>query len=361
MSDTSDTVMLQPNEKTQGFLGQIMGSIAGAMMLRLCAIGDELGLFKDLAANGPATSEELAARTGLNERYVREWIYGIAATGTLDFDKSSRRVSMCDEFVAVLADEAGPLFQGGLFRQMTGLMKPYAQILDAFKNGGGVDYADYDDDWWSGLERSTCVRYRNLLVSQWLPEMPDVAEKLANGGSFADFGCGAGGSTIELAKAFPDATFYGFDLFAPNVDKARANAEAEGVGDRVTFEVADLENQPEASYDVVATFDVIHDMADPMAGLKSLRRVVKDDGIFVLMEIACEEDPADNAGPMAVLKLGASIHFCMTTSLAQGGLGLGTVGLPEGKVKEFTKEAGFSSVRRLPIEHPLNVLYEIRP
>ncbi len=210
---------------------------------------------------------------------------------------------------------------------MTGLLKPYPQILKAFRNGGGVDYSEYDADWWDGLERSTCVRYRNFLVSQWLPEMPDVAEKLAQGGRFADFGCGAGGSTIELAKSFADATFFGFDLYAPNIDKARVNTEAEGVGDRVTIEVADLAKQPHASYDVVSTFDVIHDMADPMA----------------------------------VVQLGASIHFCMTTSLAQGGLGLGTVGLPEGKVKEFTREAGFTSVRRLPVEHPLNVLYEIRP
>lgn len=166
---------------------------------------------------------------------------------------------------------------------MTGLLKPYPQILEAFRNGGGVDYSEYDADWWDGLERSTCVRYRNFLVSQWLPEMPDVAEKLAQGGRFADFGCGAGGSTIELAKPFPDATFFGFDLYAPNIDKARVNAEAEGVGDRVTIEVADLAKQPHASYDVVSTFDVIHDMADPMA----------------------------------VVQLGASIHFCMTTSLAR--------------------------------------------
>lgn len=234
-------------------------------------------------------------------------------------------------------------------------------MLDAFRHGGGVDYSDYDADWWDSMERSTCVRYRNLLVSEWLPEMPDVAAKLAQGGRFADFGCGAGGSTIVLAKAFPEAQFFGFDLFGPNIDKARANAAKTGVSDRISFEVADLAKQADASYDVVATFDVIHDMADPMAGLRSLRPVVKDDGIFVLMEIACEEDPADNKGTMAVVKFGASLHFCMTTSLAQEGMGLGTVGLPEGKVRDFTAEAGFSTVRCLPIDHPLNVLYEIRP
>ena len=162
----AETAMMQPNEKTQSFLGQVMGSVAGAMMMRLCAMGDELGLFKELAKNGSATNEQLAARTGLNERYLREWIYGIAATGALDFDKTSRKDSICDEYVPLLADEAGPLFQGALFRQMTGLLKPYPQIFEAFRNGGGVDYSEYDADWWDGLERSTCVRYRNFLVSQ---------------------------------------------------------------------------------------------------------------------------------------------------------------------------------------------------
>ncbi|MCZ6892742.1 MAG: class I SAM-dependent methyltransferase, partial [Gammaproteobacteria bacterium] len=210
-------------------------------------------------------------------------------------------------------------------------------------------------------DRHSCVRYRTFLVSEWLPQMPGVAAKLENGARFADFGCGTGRSTVELARAYPNAKFYGFDLYAPNIESARANAAEAGVSDRVDFRVWDFAQGAPDQFDVVATFDLIHDMADPKAGLRTLRQALKDDGIYVLMDVACEDDPADNEGPLTVFKFGASLHFCMTTSLEQNGLGLGTVGLPESRVKEFCAEAGFSSVRRLAWEHPLNVLYEIRP
>jgi SAM-dependent methyltransferase len=346
---------------TQEFVTKVVMDAAGMVAIRLCAIGNHLGIFKNLFAEGPATSEQLATRMGLNERYVREWIYGMSAAGYLEFDKQSRKATLPAALVPVLVDEGGPAYQGGLFKMFTGLMQPFNELVTAFQKGGGITYATYDPMFWEGLEANSCVRYRNLLVSQWLPEMPDVKARLEQGGSFADFGCGAGRSTVELAKAFPKARFYGFDLFEPNIAKAKANAREAGVEDRIDFRVHDISKGVPEKFDIVATFDLIHDMADPKGGLRALRQAVRDDGIYVLMDVACENDPADNEGPMAVFKFGASLHFCMTTSLAQNGMGLGTVGLPEMKVKEFCKEAGFSTVRRLPIEHPLNVLYEIRP
>ena len=354
--------MSDQTEKAAGeFVGKVISDATGMMTIRLCAIGDRLGLFTDLAENGPATSQVMADRTGLNERYLREWIYGMSLAGYLDFDKSSREVSMPEAHIPALVDVGGPLYQGGLFKMFTGFMQPYEDLIESFQKGGGIDYNAYPEDFWKGLEHNSCVRYKNLLVSQWLPEMPDVQAKLANGGTFADFGCGAGRSSIELAKAFPKAKFYGFDLFPQNIENARKTAEEEGVSDRVEFQVHDIAKGVPGKFDVVATFDLIHDMADPRGGLKALRQACKDDGIYVLMDVDCTDDPADNEGPLAVFKLGASLHFCMTSSLGQGGMGLGTVGLPESKVKDFSSEAGFSSVRRLPIEHPLNALYEIRP
>lgn len=346
---------------TQEFVLKVVNDAAGMVAIRLCAIGNHLGIFKNLSAEGPATSEQLAARMGLNERYIREWIYGLSAAGYLDFDKHTREATLPAALVPVLVEEGGPAYQGGLFKMFTGLMQPFNELVTAFQKGGGITYDTYDKMFWEGLEANSCVRYRNLLVSQWLPEMPDVRAKLEQGASFADFGCGAGRSTVELAKAFPKARFFGFDLFAPNIEKARANAKEAGVEDRIDFRVHDISKGVPEKFDIVATFDLIHDMADPKGGLRALREAVKDDGIYVLMDVACENDPADNQGPMAVFKFGASLHFCMTTSLAQNGMGLGTVGLPEMKVNEFCKEAGFSTVRRLPVEHPLNVLYEIRP
>lgn len=353
--------MTATNQDAMAFVGQIVGHATGMMAIRLCAIGDRLDLFQAIAEQGPLTSEELAAHTGLNERYLREWIYGISLAGYLDFDKATRKVSVPEAHKPALVDVGGPLYQGGLFRMFNAILDPYQDLLRAFREGGGIDYSRYNADFWEGLEHNTCVRYKNNLVSQWLPEMPEVIAKLDAGGSFADFGCGAGRSTIEMAQRFPNASFHGFDIFPGNIEKARANAREAGVADRTRFEIADFAKGVDGQFDVVATFDVIHDMADPRGGIRALRRAVKDDGIYVLMDIDCTDDPADNSGPLAVFKLGASLHFCMTTSLAQGGDGLGTVGLPESRVREFCDAAGFASVRRLAIQHPLNALYEIRP
>jgi SAM-dependent methyltransferase len=260
-----------------------------------------------------------------------------------------------------LVDVGGPLYQGGLFQMFNALMDPYEDLIRAFRDGGGIDYSRYGDDFWRGLEHNSCVRYKNNLVSKWLPETPELVAKLDGGGSFADFGCGAGRAVIELAQRFPNATFHGFDIFPGNIDTARARAHGAGVAERTRFTLSNFADGVEEQFDVVATFDVIHDMADPYGGVCAVRKSCKPDGVYLLMDIDCTDDPADNTGPFSVFKLGASLHFCMTTSLSQGGAGLGTVGLPESRVREYCLAAGFKSVRRLDIPNPLNAFYEIRP
>lgn len=351
----------QVAEQSRQFMARIVNDIAGLGAIRLCVIGDELGLFKELAKGGPATSVELARRTELDERYLREWMYGISAAGYLEFDKTTRRVSIPLAHVPVLAEECGPMFLSGTLNMVNEMLKPYQQVVDSFRRGGGVNYDDYDPAMWTHLERHSCVRYTNLLVEQWIPQMPEIKERLERGASFADFGCGAGGSTVELAKAFPNARFVGFDLIPNNIELASQKAAKAGVADRVEFKRFDFAEGAPGRYDVIATFDVIHDMADPKAGLRTLRDSVNNDGIYLLMDVVCEDDPADNEGPMAVFKFCASLHYCMTTAIANGGEGLGTCGLPEERVKEFCIEAGFGSVRRVPIDHPLNALYIVQP
>jgi 2-polyprenyl-3-methyl-5-hydroxy-6-metoxy-1,4-benzoquinol methylase len=346
---------------SRALAGRIVQDIAGAGALRLCVIGDELGLFKELAEGGPATSTELAARTGLNERYLREWIYGSSAAGYLEFDKATRKASLPEAHVPVLAEECGPMFLGATLSMVHEILKPYAGVVDAFRKGGGVDYNAYDPSMWTNLERHSCVRYSNLLVQEWMPLLPEVAGRLEAGARFADFGCGAGGSTVELAKAYPNAQFVGYDLLDDNVRLAEQKAKRAGVEDRVSFRRFDFADGAPDRYDVIATFDVIHDMADPKAGLRTLRDAVADDGVYLLMDVVCEDDPADNEGPMAVFKFVASLHYCMTTAMANGGDGLGTCGFPEATVREYCTEAGFRSVRRVPIEHPLNALYVVEP
>jgi len=343
------------------FMGKVVGDLGGATATIMGMIGDRLGLFKDLAANGPATSAELASRAGVNERYAREWLGGMANAGYLEYEPTSSRFTLPAEHVPALAQEDGPMFVGGVYQTLLGMLGPFDQLLHAFQQGGGVPQSAYDDNMWDGLERFTNGWFENLLLQQWIPGMPDVQSKLEKGVSVADVGCGRGRALIKLAQAFPNSNYVGFDVFGPTIAKATANAEAAGVADRVTFQHQDVSKGLPQEYDVITTFDVIHDAVDPRGLLRSIRRSLKPDGSYVLLDINCSDNLEENTGPLGSLFHGFSILYCMTTSLAGGGEGLGTLGLPESKVQELCAEAGFSTVRKLPLENPFNNIYEVTP
>jgi 2-polyprenyl-3-methyl-5-hydroxy-6-metoxy-1,4-benzoquinol methylase len=326
------------------------------MTLGLCHVGDRLGLFKDLAANGPADSQELADRLDLNERYVREWLRGLTAAGYLE-ESESGRFTLPAEHVPALADESGPMFLGGVYQMMPAALAPYERLIEAFRSGGGVRQSDYPDILWDGMSRFTGSWFENVMVDDWLSTFPHVVEKLDRGIDVADVGCGAGRALIVLAQRFPRSRFTGFDIFPAQVERARTNAEEAGVADRVTFETVDAARGLPRRYDLVTTFDVIHDAAEPKRLLSALRAAVKDDGDYLMLEINCEDD----VGPVAAMFYGFSVFYCMTTSLASGGAGLGARGMPEAVVRSLCTEAGFSAVARSTAEDPFNVLYDITP
>lgn len=198
-------------------------------------------------------------------------------------------------------------------------------------------------------------------MQEWIPAVPKVQAKLERGALAADVGCGRGRALIRLAQAFPKSRFVGYDAFEPTIGRARANAEAAGVADRVRFERRDVvEGLPE-QYDLIVTFDVVHDAVDPGGLLRAIRRGLRPDGTYLLLEINCSDKLEENLGQLGTLFHGYSILYCLTSSLAEGGEGLGTLGLPESKVRELAAEAGFRAVRRLPLENPFNVLYEVEP
>jgi 2-polyprenyl-3-methyl-5-hydroxy-6-metoxy-1,4-benzoquinol methylase len=345
--------------KVEEFLGKVLGDTAGLTTTVLASIGDRLGLWKDLAANGPATSDELATRTGTQERYVREWLGGMAAAGYLEYDPTSSRFTLPAEHAPVLAQERGPAFFGGAHQMLHGMLSAYDHLLEVFRTGGGVHQREYHDDMWDGMERFTAGWFDNFLVQDWMPALPRVQEALERGAEVADIGCGRGWALIRLAETFPKSRFVGFDVFEPTIARANANAKEAGVDDRVTFEHRDGSSGLPAKYDVIFTFDVVHDSADPEGLLRSIKAALKPRGSYVCLDINCSDHLEENLGPLGAFFHGASVLYCMTTSLANDGVGLGTVGLHPPKLEELAKAAGFGEVRQAPLENPFNNLYEL--
>ncbi|MFZ5835915.1 MAG: methyltransferase domain-containing protein [Pseudomonadota bacterium] len=348
-------------EKAKAFLARFQQDLAGAMSTRLCAIGDRLGLFKSLHEDGPATSAELAARTGIQERYAREWLQGLAAAGYLDVDPAQMSYALPAEHAKPLADEDSPLFQGGILELLAHAQTPFEQLVDAFKNGGGVSQEHFHPNLYHGMSRSSGVRYKNLLLQQWLPSMPDVQAMLERGVSVVDIGCGMGSALMRMAEAFPKSSFAGIDAFAPQVEGANARARQAGLQDRLSFSVGDGAEKLPDSYDVIFTFDVIHDSPRPLEAMRNIRAHLNPGGVYVMQEITSEDETHANVGPMAAMKYGMSLHYCMTTSLAQGGAGLGTCGMPEKMVRELSKQAGFTRVVKSAACNDFISLYEIWP
>ncbi len=346
--------------KTEAFMGKAMTDAASTVATVMASIGDRLGLFKALV-EAPATSAELAERAHINERYAREWLSEMASAGYLEYDPISHRFTLPPEHAPVLAQEGGPFFLGGAYQLLMAEIGPYKQLIQAFQQGGGVSMEAYSPDLWDGQERFSSGFYEHLLVPVWLSAMPDVQAELERGALVADVGCGHGKALIKLAQTYPQSCYVGYDVFAPSVAKATANARAAGVADSVRFEHRDVSEGLPEQYDVITTFDVVHDAVNPRGLLRTIHAGLRPGGCYVCMEFNGSDKLEGNAGLVGTLFYGISVLYCMTISLANHGEGLGTLGLPEATLRELCAKAGFSSVRRVPIEVPFNILYEIKP
>jgi 2-polyprenyl-3-methyl-5-hydroxy-6-metoxy-1,4-benzoquinol methylase len=346
-------------QQAADFTGRVLTDTAAAATTVLAAFGDRLGLFKDLADRGPATSAQLASRTGLNERYVREWLAGMYSAGYVGYDPADQRYTMPEEHVPTLVTEPGPAFFGGVHQELIGALQRYDAVLQAFRTGGGVHHTDLHPDVAEGTSRFTAQWHKNMLVEQWLPLVPRTAAKLRDGARVADVGCGAGRAIIALAQAFPESTFAGYDVSPAAIETAKHNAQEAGVEDRVGFAVLDVTAGLPEHYDVITTFDVVHDAVDPLGLLRSIRDGLRTGGTYLCLDINCSAEPVENIGPIASLLYGFSIMYCMTTSLAEDGEGLGTLGLPESKLRDLAAKAGFAGVERVEMDNPFNNLYEL--
>jgi SAM-dependent methyltransferase len=346
-------------DKARKFLFQVNNDIGAAMLGAMNYLGDRLGIFKTLAEAGWVTSDELAERAGLNERYIREWLGAVTSAGYVTYDPATKKFMLPPEHAMVLAREESPFFMGGFMEMVIPNVSVAPKLIEAFRKGGGVPQSEYPPETWEAMERSSAGMYRNQLIRKWLPTMPQVVEVLSNGGSAADIGCGSGRAVITLATAFPKAKVFGFDVHPGSVERAVANAKAAGVTDRVSFEARDATKLPENQFDFISTFDVVHDSVNPVALLKSIKRAMRKDATYLMLEVNVSPNLEDNIGPTGKMMYSVSTLYCMTTSLAHGGAGIGAC-MGEPKARELVAEAGFTQFRRLPIEDMFSALYEIR-
>jgi SAM-dependent methyltransferase len=346
--------------KLNTFLGQAIGEMGAAMNAALIVLGDKLGIYKAMNGAGPMTSEEVAKKTSLNERYLREWLSAQAAGGFLTYDAAAKTFTLPPEQAFALAMEDSPVFLPGFFNIVSSVMKDVPKIEEGFRTGKGVGWHEHDHELFHGTEKFFRPGYRAHLVNEWIPALDGVEAKLKAGAKAADVGCGLGTSTILMAQAYPKSTFVGSDYHDRSIELAREAATRAGVGDRAKFEVSAAKNYSGTGYDFVAFFDCLHDMGDPVGAAKHVRESLDRDGTWMLVEPFANDKLEDNLNPIGRIFYSASTTLCTPASLSQEvGLALGAQA-GEARLTKVLKDAGFTRVRRAA-ETPFNIILEARP
>src|SRR5579871_3994407 len=354
---TTGTALQFDESKFMAFMGKAVGDMGAAMHGALVVVGDKLGLYKAMAGAGALSSAELAAKTSTDERYVREWLNANAASGFVTYDPATQKYELPPEQAFALTVQDLP----GAFHIISSCFKDEPKITQAFRTGEGVGWHEHDANLFFGTERFFRPNYENNLLSSWIPALDGMAGKLAEGASVADVGCGHGASTMLLAKAFPKSRFFGFDYHSGSIEYARHIAGRDGLLDQITFEVASAKSYPDnGGYDLVAFFDCLHDMGDPVGAAKHVRSTLKPDGTWMIVEPFAHDRPEANHNPVGRIYYSASTMICTPASKAQEvGAALGAQAGEE-RIRAVVSEAGFSSFRRAA-ETPFNLVFEARP
>jgi 2-polyprenyl-3-methyl-5-hydroxy-6-metoxy-1,4-benzoquinol methylase len=356
-----------PEQRRDALVERIFGSCVGFMEILSIYVGDRLGFYRALADNSGATASELADATGTNERYAREWLEQQAVAGILEVESAGtepeeRRYLLPEGHDEVLLERDSLYYVAPFAQQMVGITRPLPAVLEAFRTGGGVPYPDYGEDMREGIAYGNRAMFVNLMGTEWLPAIPDVHERLQAEPSalVADIGCGAGWSSISIARAYPKVGVDGFDLDESSIAEAKANAEAEGLTDRVTFQVRDAAD-PELSgrYDLAIAIECIHDMSRPVEALRAMRSMVGNDGVVLVVDERVGEDFVAPSNEIERLMYGYSILHCLPVGMAERpSAGTGTVMRPA-TLRRYATEAGFSRVGILPIENDLWRFYRL--
>jgi len=346
--------------KLNTLMERIIGDLGAAFGAALVVLGDKLGLYKAMAGKGPMTPADLARETRTAERYVREWLNSQAAAGFVTYDAETGRYHLSEEQAYALADEGSPVFIPGAFQIISSVVKDEPKIAEAFRSGKGLAWHEHEAGLFEGTERFFRPNYAAHLVEDWIPSLDGVEEKLKEGARVADVGCGHGASTVLMAQAYPESTFVGFDYHPASIERARRRAEDVGVTDRVQFEVATAKTFPGDWYDLVACFDCLHDMGDPVGAARHVRESLGSEGTWMIVEPRAGDRVQDNLNPIGRVFYAASTLICTPASVAQEvGLALGAQAGEEA-LRRVVRQGGFSSIRRAA-ETPFNMVLEARP
>jgi len=346
--------------KLNEFMGKAVADMGAAIHAVIILLGDRLGLYKAMADCEPVSPAGLAKRTGLHERYVREWLHANAASGYVTYDAAAKTFTLPPEQALALAVEDSPVYLPGAFQILSACYHDAPKIEAAFRTGQGVGWHEHHHDLFRGTERFFRPNYNANLTVSWIPSLDGMEERLRRGAKVADVGCGLGASTILMAKEYANSTFYGFDYHAGSIELAQEAAKKSGVADRVQFEVAPAKSFPGKDYDFVAFFDCLHDMGDPAGAAAHVRQALQPEGAWMIVEPFAGDTPEANHNPIGRIFYSASTMLCVPASLSQEvGAALGAQA-GEARIREVVKSAGFSRFRRAA-ETPFNLVFEAKP
>ncbi|GAA5022156.1 class I SAM-dependent methyltransferase [Terrabacter aeriphilus] len=346
-------------DKLNAFVGRFAGDLGATVAAGAVVVGHELGLYTALA-EGPATADELAERTGTHARYVTEWARGQAAGGYVEYDADADRYRLNEEQAFALTDPDGPLYVPGAFVLALGSLRSVPRITEAFRTGGGMGWHEHDEDVFIGCELFFKPGYVGNLTTSWIPALDGVEEKLGAGARIADIGCGLGASSVLMAQAYPRSLVSASDYHEGSIELARKRAADAGVTDRATFEVARADSFSGSGYDLVTTFDCLHDMGDPLAAARHIRSALASDGTWLIVEPAAGDTVAANLNPVGRVYYSFSTFLCVPNAVSQaGGFALGAQA-GEAAIRRVVTDAGFTRFRRAAAT-PFNHVYEARP
>lgn len=344
-------------KRVEEIAGKVVGDVAGAVSLFMAYLGDQAGVFDAMDGQGPMTCSQLATETGLNEKYLHEWLGSVAAAGYVNFNPEAETFELTPEQALVFGREGQPACMQGFIQAIIALYDTQEKAVETFKSGEGRPWSDHSPCLFCSTDRFFRPGYAAHLVNEWLPALHGVTEKLERGAKVADIGCGFGSSTILMAQHYPNSTFVGVDLHEPSIEEARRRAANAGV-DNVTFELARAQDYPGKDFDFACIFDALHDMGDPVGAARHIRETLKDDGTFMLVEPMAGDSMSDNMHPFGQIFYGFSTVACTPASLAQEvGLALGAQA-GQKRLTQVLEEAGFANVSRAT-ETPTNMVLEV--